>query len=32
MQQCLDALTDVVRRREWQNAEVTVNDWDSSLA
>ena len=31
-QQRLDALTDVVRRKQWEYAERMVSDWDSSLA
>ena len=29
-QQKLDALTDVVRRKEWENAEQMVNFWDTN--
>ena len=29
VQQRLDALTDVVRRKEWGYAERMVNDWDT---
>ena len=30
VQQKLDALTDVVRRKEWEDAERLVSDWDTS--
>ena len=29
VQQKLDALTDVVRRKEWEDAERLVSDWDT---
>jgi len=32
VQQRLDALTDAVRKREWQDAEEMVNVWDSTLS
>jgi hypothetical protein len=32
VQQRLDALTEVVRRKDWEDAERLVNVWDSSLA
>jgi hypothetical protein len=32
VQKRLDALTDVVRQKQWEYAERMVNDWDSSLA
>ena len=31
-QQKLDALTDVVRKRQWRSAEQMVSDWDSALS
>jgi hypothetical protein len=31
VQQKLDSLTDVVRRKQWEHAERLVTDWDSAL-